>query len=455
MKTTLALCFAALVLLGTAQSNAQPIQVGFAYCGESDPLGCGCDAGTRVPFADGSNSWCVMWDRNGNGPDDADQLIPEAGEYGGANYQCSSFNGLEICGLEGNFAFSEYLTIGIPPEAPDASIYYIKINGGTCCWVSDTFHTAVGLQEFYLTAADWTCEDEGCSFLPAPNPVSNVQVSSDDACLQVLFSWDHDGENLTGFNLYVRNSEDDPWEFRGQIGPTLREGGAAVCADGPVYVGIQAINGSEEAEIVSATGATYHRHYEQDILPNVSGLTYAVDLVRPPSGSNCSAFLWFDYYTDGSFVERVLSVTNFEDALTMSFEVTLPSTPNASSYLVMIDSVAEPQGALVGCGLTDTAYFPNAAGDPTGLIREFALQQNYPNPFNPNTTIEFSLPNAGEIELAVFNLSGQRVATLYSGSAAAGVHRVDWSANGASSGMYFYRLQMGNQVLTRKMLLMK
>ncbi len=90
----------------------------------------------------------------------------------------------------------------------------------------------------------------------------------------------------------------------------------------------------------------------------------------------------------------------------------------------------------------------------------FALHQNYPNPFNPTTTISFNLPQAGQVELAVYNLLGQQIRTLVSGDLAAGSHTVEWngrSDNGeaVSTGIYFYRLTAGDLSETRKMMLLK
>lgn len=93
----------------------------------------------------------------------------------------------------------------------------------------------------------------------------------------------------------------------------------------------------------------------------------------------------------------------------------------------------------------------------TALPIDFALEQNYPNPFNPSTNIEFSIPNATPVQLDVFNVLGQRVATLVNGQTmTAGTHSVAFDASDLTSGMYIYRLQAGaNFSQTRTMMLLK
>jgi flagellar hook assembly protein FlgD len=94
------------------------------------------------------------------------------------------------------------------------------------------------------------------------------------------------------------------------------------------------------------------------------------------------------------------------------------------------------------------------------LPKAYSLTQNYPNPFNPQTVIEFALPRPGEITIEVYNIAGQKVATLAEGHFTAGYHNVVFNGIGDSgrqlaSGVYLYRLVADNYVETRKMLLVK
>ena len=91
----------------------------------------------------------------------------------------------------------------------------------------------------------------------------------------------------------------------------------------------------------------------------------------------------------------------------------------------------------------------------TGLPGTYTLSQNYPNPFNPSTVIEFSLPKASNVDLKVFNMLGQEVATLAHGSFSAGDHTVTFSAKNLASGLYFYRLTADQFSSVRKMMLLK
>lgn len=83
------------------------------------------------------------------------------------------------------------------------------------------------------------------------------------------------------------------------------------------------------------------------------------------------------------------------------------------------------------------------------------LSQNYPNPFNPSTVISYNLPQAGNVSLEVFDMTGRRIAVLAEEFKAAGSYTHDFNASNLSSGVYMYRLQSAGTVLTRKMTLIK
>jgi hypothetical protein len=111
-----------------------------------------------------------------------------------------------------------------------------------------------------------------------------------------------------------------------------------------------------------------------------------------------------------------------------------------------------------------TATAPSAAGlsavqgNVMGLSAPegFMLEQNYPNPFNPSTEIRYHVSVSGPVTLKVFNIRGQEVSTLVNSEQSAGTHTAVWNATNVASGTYFYRLQVGNRIVsTMKALVMK
>ncbi len=89
------------------------------------------------------------------------------------------------------------------------------------------------------------------------------------------------------------------------------------------------------------------------------------------------------------------------------------------------------------------------------MPKDFSLVQNYPNPFNPSTQIAFSLPTASTVKLEVFDLLGRRVALLADGMLNAGYHTRLFDGSDLSSGMYLYRIQAGEFVQVKKMMMLK
>jgi len=117
--------------------------------------------------------------------------------------------------------------------------------------------------------------------------------------------------------------------------------------------------------------------------------------------------------------------------------------------LYLADTTGGSRGAgvslLTGIPPEDRVAVP---GDPV-------LFQNYPNPFNPATLIRYALPARSDVTLAVYNTLGQRVATLVRETQERGYHQVSFDGSGLASGVYFYRLQAGSSVETRRMILLK
>ena len=91
----------------------------------------------------------------------------------------------------------------------------------------------------------------------------------------------------------------------------------------------------------------------------------------------------------------------------------------------------------------------------SNLVNGFKLQQNYPNPFNPSTTINYDLPKQSKVKMVVYDILGREVTTLVDEPKKAGSYQVRWNASRFASGLYFCRIQAGDYIATKKLVLLK
>jgi len=103
----------------------------------------------------------------------------------------------------------------------------------------------------------------------------------------------------------------------------------------------------------------------------------------------------------------------------------------------------------------DPDSITNVVSDAEGFVMEFKLEQNYPNPFNPTTAIRYSISQSEFVSLKVFDILGNEIATLANEEKSAGNYEVNFNASALSSGIYFYKLQAGSLVETKKMILLR
>jgi len=156
----------------------------------------------------------------------------------------------------------------------------------------------------------------------------------------------------------------------------------------------------------------------------------------------------------------------FRDTSTSNYYLshTSPGIDKAVSDILLyyndgMDSIYIPQTSYFGMA-PDLGAFEY---DPSGKINavfvppeSFSLNQNYPNPFNPTTTIGYHLPLASQVELSIYNILGQKVATLVSAKQPGGSYKVEWDASEFASGVYLYRLATDKGfVQTKKLILLK
>ena len=155
---------------------------------------------------------------------------------------------------------------------------------------------------------------------------------------------------------------------------------------------------------------------------------------------------------------------------TYTFDWSTPDTqPAADGYVYPNDYSQISYLLLETVGAPDSLYEATfwiddfLVGDQTTgvesrehkIVTDFELLQNYPNPFNPRTTIRYALPKATHVTLTLFNINGEKVATLVDENEQAGYHKVSFDGSHLSSGLYFYRLKTSEFTAVKQMVLVK
>jgi hypothetical protein len=250
-----------------------------------------------------------------------------------------------------------------------------------------------------------------------------------------------------------------------------------------------ATSAAAQTDLRAAIDSTEALTVDSTILSELSGLTYTpgvyasnlgtfgiTDTLTLDGGGDASA-VWIFKMTDAlttgpeSYVQLINSAQWHNvfwlvgSSATLGAHSTFRGVILASSSITSNDS-AYIQGRLLVQTDSVTLHAANIGGVPfVSDVRPaiapsgYMLSQNYPNPFNPSTQIRYSLGNAGIVTLKVYSILGVEVATLVNANQAAGNYTVTFNANsgqsGLSSGVYFYRLETGSFVSTRKLIFMK
>ena len=148
----------------------------------------------------------------------------------------------------------------------------------------------------------------------------------------------------------------------------------------------------------------------------------------------------------------------YQDVETFEFSISTAGLSDGNySASVVVEDVYQSLSDTLEVNLT----VDGALGTDSGVIpEEFVLHQNYPNPFNPSTDIKFSLPSTEKVHLVVYDLLGNVVREMVNEDLNAGMYTYKWlgeNQNGSkvSAGMYFYQIQAGSFIQTRKMILLK
>ncbi len=188
------------------------------------------------------------------------------------------------------------------------------------------------------------------------------------------------------------------------------------------------------------TEGVFYAEATNDIRNDASFLATSGSDVRFTAGSKVTLKTGFRAATGSKFVAKIGTGASASEGLS-----TAPNGIVATQFSATAEAEQPEKPAL-----------QRTEGEETSLLpTEFALFQNYPNPFNPTTTIRYALPRSTKVVLVVYDVLGRKAMELVNETKAAGFYEVSLNASRLASGTYFYRLQAGEYVETRKMVVMK
>jgi ligand-binding sensor domain-containing protein len=207
------------------------------------------------------------------------------------------------------------------------------------------------------------------------------------------------------------------------------------------FIGTNLFAGTEAGVFVSTTNGASWASTSSGLPISTSVFSLAVSGLNLIAGTNAGVFASSNRGTSWTAVNAGLKDTNVSS-------LAICGTGDYSTYLY-----AGTGGGVWRRRLSEMVT--SVVLSTSELPHKLQLLQNYPNPFNPSTTIRYGLPSRSHVTLTVFNTLGQQVATLMNDTQEAGYHDVRFDGGGLASGVYFYRLQAGTYVDTKKLLLLR
>lgn len=259
--------------------------------------------------------------------------------------------------------------------------------------------------------------------------------------------------------------------YRYEIGATSAYGGEPTISNTRFYLPMYyhedcgSTNRVDDAHLFQGSVVAWGTSPSQTASEHVSSVQYRFTGLNPAGEYEVAA-----EYAAGDEAQRLQDLT--VNGLRLSEPVRVTGTPTATKFIklpmssyaggevtIAVNRLGEGSAIVSQLWIKETGVGFNPQPIAT-IPAKYLLEQNYPNPFNPTTTIRYSIPNDGIVTLKVYNINGQEVATLVNEPRVAGKYEATFDAKSAlgsslSSGVYFYRVQVGNYSETKKMLLLK
>ncbi len=326
------------------------------------------------------------------------------------------------------------------------------------------------------TSWSWTFGDGGTSTLQNP---SHTYTTAGTYTVSLTATNSVGSDNETKTN-YITATEPSAWTtitydtFESGFG-TYTDGGADCSRNTRARYAWQG-SASIDIQDNSGTASSFYHTAAYDVTSyNTLEVEFHFMMTSMESGED----FWVQYYNGSSWttVAAYARGTNFNNNTWYAATVRISRSQYAfpanakirflcdasdNNDDVYIDAVTfrgtasvNPSSMTLAARDANDRAIPGLLSDGSADVEATTLLQNYPNPFNPTTRISFTLAEPSNVRLEVFNVAGQRVATLVNGYNEAGPHSVEFDASALSSGIYFYRLAAGEVTQYRKMILLK
>jgi len=336
---------------------------------------------------------------------------------------------------------------GVEPFDPNFYTYAYSINA------FGTLMTGMAARPNYkVEACYWNLPDTTIHLL---GQINGQNCRADDAS--------NDGSIIVGWSANASGQPDrEPyyWDplphFMGSFDPNWTGGECnGISPDGNILVGSSSAGASPgyafrytdtEGMQMIVDSSAWERGYSADVSNNDMIVGHVEDLFSP------FAFIWKSGWTNavllGSYLQDSLGVTGISD-WTFLYARGISADGNVFGGEMINNNFP------FGGGFVVKIESSSSVEDDVSNANGYALYQNYPNPFNPTTTINFTIPQSGMVNLTVYNSLGQVVAVLANEEFRAGQHSVNFKATGLASGIYLVKLMAGNYSEVKKMNLLK
>ncbi|MCB0717780.1 MAG: T9SS type A sorting domain-containing protein, partial [Bacteroidetes bacterium] len=404
---------------------------------------------SAMPLADGTTEvrWYLVSD-DGISYWQADTVIDTTG-------QKADFNGF-VFSVQGGTEGQEGLTginltevevdRGAPIEIPEApfSAFYVEDFG----FLGGAFGSAVGDTAWALTPGEFigdvAISGDAATGWAAVGGNFGAAVDGGDAALRVagklaLAGGGFEDDNSLRFGLFNKSfggrdsTQTAGYVFSGDSSatgylflPPNGTAGAPAWTTGTGHLGGVAGGGWFDPMGPGAYGLT-----EVSSTGTPSAGDYLFEISAKQTGDGGMDIRYKLWKSDNSYMMEAAAVDANPGA--MAFNGIAFGTNNSTTTGLTIEELYVDRGEVLSITGVDDR--------DSNLPTEFSLEQNYPNPFNTRTTIKFALPETENVRIDVYNLLGQRVATLLDKSMQAGYHDATLEAQGLSSGMYIYRIE--------------